>query len=144
MNIARFEPWNFIDLLHRDLDRVALRRSGVDEDTVARWVPAVDIVEEKERFVLRADVPGVDPADIDVSADNGVLTVAGERQVQSRGEDAGVQRVERVNGRFSRRFSLPDTSDADGITAQSRNGILEISIPKLPEVQARRITVKAA
>ena len=144
MNIARFEPWNFIDLLHRDLDRVALRRSGVDEDTVARWVPAVDIVEEKERFVLRADVPGVDPAEIDISTDNGVLTVAGERQVQSRSEDAGVQRVERVNGRFSRRFSLPDTSDADGITAQSRNGILEISIPKLPEVQARRITVKAA
>ncbi len=144
MNIARFEPWNFIDLLHRDLDRVALRRSGVDEDTVARWVPAVDIVEEKERFVLRADVPGVDPADIDVSTDNGVLTVAGERQVQSRSEDAGVQRVERVNGRFSRRFSLPDTSDADGITAQSRNGMLEISIPKLPDVQARRITVKAA
>ncbi len=144
MNIARFEPWNFIDLLHRDLDRVALRRSGVDEDTVARWVPAVDIVEEQERFVLRADVPGVDPADIDVSTDNGVLTVAGERQVQSRTEDAGVQRVERVNGRFSRRFSLPDTSDADGITAQSRNGMLEISIPKLPDVQARRITVKAA
>ncbi len=144
MNIARFEPWNFIDLLHRDLDRVALRRSGVNEDTVARWVPAVDIVEEKERFVLRADVPGVDPAEIDISTDNGVLTVAGERQVQSRSEDAGVQRVERVNGRFSRRFSLPDTSDADGITAHSRNGILEISIPKLPEVQARRITVKAA
>ena len=144
MNIARFEPWKFVDLLHRDLDPVALRRSGVDEDTVARWVPAVDIVEENERFVLRADVPGVDAADIDVSMDNGVLTVAGERQAYSRSDNAGVQRVERANGRFSRRFSLPDTSDADGITAQSRNGILEISIPKLPEVQPRRISVKAA
>ena len=144
MNIARFEPWKFADLLHRDLDRVALRRFGVDADTVAQWVPAVDVVEEKDRFVLRADVPGVDPADIDVSMDNGVLTVAGERQAPSRSEDASVQRVERVNGRFSRRFSLPDTTDAEGITAQSRNGMLEISIPKLPEVQARRISIEAA
>ena len=121
-----------------------LRRFGVDADTVAQWVPAVDIVEEKDRFVLRADVPGVDPADIDVSMDNGVLTVTGERQAPGRSEDASVQRVERVSGRFSRRFSLPDTTDAEGITAQSRNGMLEISIPKLPEVQARRISVEAA
>ena len=144
MNITRFEPWKFVDLLHPDLARVNLRRIGVDEDTVARWVPAVDIVEEKDRFVLRADVPGVDPDDIDVSMDNGVLTVAGERQAQSRSEDSGARRVERTSGRFSRRFSLPDSSDAESITAQSRNGILEISIPKLPEVQARRISVKAA
>ncbi len=144
MNITRFEPWKFVDLLHRDLDRVALRRFGVDDNTVTQWVPAVDIIEEKDRFVLRADVPGVDPADIDVSMDNGVLTVAGERQAQSHNEDDGVQRVERAAGRFYRRFSLPDTSNAEGITAQSRNGILEISIPKLPEVQARRISVEAA
>ncbi len=144
MNITRFEPWKFVDLLHRDLARVNLRQIGVDEDTVARWVPAVDIVEEKNRFVLRADVPGVDPDDIDVSMDDGVLTVAGERQAQSRSEDSGARRVERTSGRFSRRFSLPDSSDAESITAQSRNGILEISIPKLPEVQARRISVKAA
>ncbi len=144
MNITRFEPWKFVDLLHRDLARVNLRRNGVDEDTVARWVPAVDIVEEKDRFVLRADVPGVDPDDIDVSMDHGVLKVAGERQSQSRSEDSGARRVERASGHFSRRFSLPDSSDAESITAQTRNGILEISIPKLPEVQARRISVKAA
>ena len=146
MNIVRFEPWKFADLLHRDLNRVALRRFGFgdNEGTVAQWVPAVDIVEEKDRFVLRADVPGVDPADIEVSMENGVLTVAGERQAKSDNEDARVQRVERANGRFSLRFSLPDTSDAKGITARSRNGMLEISIPKLPEVQAQRITVEAA
>jgi HSP20 family protein len=144
MNIVRFEPWKLADLLHRDLGRVALRRFAVDADTDAQWVPAVDIVEEKDRFVLRADVPGVDPADIDVSMDNGVLTVAGERQAQRGSEDASLQRAERAKGRFSRRFSLPDTTDAEGITAQSRNGMLEISIPKLPEVQARRISVEAA
>ena len=81
MNIARFEPWNFVDLLHRDLDRlVAAPRHGSDEHSpVADWVPAVDIIEEKDRFVLRADVPGVRPDDIDVSMDNGVLSVSGER-----------------------------------------------------------------
>ncbi|MDH5454723.1 MAG: Hsp20/alpha crystallin family protein, partial [Gammaproteobacteria bacterium] len=69
MNIARFEPWNFVDLLHRDLDRLATQRTvpGSAENPVADWVPAVDIIEEKDRYVLRADVPGVRPEDIDVS-----------------------------------------------------------------------------
>ena len=108
------------------------------------WVPAVDIIEEKERFVLRADVPGVTPADIDVSMDAGVLTIAGQRVQEKHGEDAGLQRMERVSGRFFRRFSLPDTADAENISAQCRNGILEVAIPKQPQVQARRIAVQAA
>jgi len=146
MNLTRFEPWNLVDMLHRDLDRLAARRLPVadTEGAVTDWVPAVDIIEEKERFVLRADVPGVDPADIEVSMDAGVLSVGGQRSTEERSESTGVQRVERVSGRFFRRFSLPDTADAENITAQCRNGILEVSIPKLPEVQARRIQVDAA
>jgi HSP20 family protein len=76
--------------------------------------------------------------------DAGVLSLSGQRFEESRSEDAGLQRVERVSGRFFRRFSLPDTANAEGIRAQSRNGILEVTIPKLPEVQARRIEVEAA
>jgi HSP20 family protein len=146
MNLTRFEPWGIVDLLHRDLDRLAARRmpAGDSEAAVTDWVPAVDIIEEQERFVLRADVPGVDPADIEVSMDAGVLSIAGQRVQESRSEDAGLQRMERVSGRFFRRFSLPDTTDADNIKAQCRNGILEVSIPKQPEVQARRIEVEAA
>ena len=146
MNLTRFEPWGIVDMLHRDLDRLAARRmpSGDSEAAVTDWVPAVDIIEEKERFVLRADVPGVAPADIEVSMDAGVLSIAGQRARESRSEDAGLQRMERVSGRFFRRFSLPDTTDADNIKAQCRNGILEVSIPKQPEVQARRIEVEAA
>lgn len=146
MNITRFEPWSIVDLLHRDLDRLANRRIATDgdESTVANWVPAVDIIEEKERFVLRADVPGVEPTDIDVSMDAGVLTVSGVRHAESRSEDEGIKRYERSTGRFLRRFTLPETADAEGITASSKNGILEVSIPKAPEVQARRITVEAA
>ncbi len=146
MNLTRFEPWSIVDLLHRDLDRLATRRmpAGDSEAALADWVPAVDIIEEKERFVLRADVPGVDPADIELSMDAGVLSIAGRRIQESRSEDAGLQRMERVSGQFFRRFSLPDTTDAGNIKALCRNGILEVSIPKLPEVQARRIEVEAA
>jgi HSP20 family protein len=146
MNLRRFEPWSIVDLLHRDLDRLAARQFPVgDSDAVVTdWVPAVDIIEEKERFVLRADVPGVDPADIEVSMDAGVLSIAGQRAQEAYGEDAGLQRMERSSGRFFRRFSLPDTADAEHVTAQCRNGILEVTIPKQPQVQARRIEVQAA
>ena len=146
MNMTRFEPWSIVDMLHRDLDRLAARHvaAGDRDAVVSDWVPAVDIIEEKERFVLRADVPGVDPADIEISMDTGVLSIAGHRHQESRTEDAGLQRAERVSGRFFRRFSLPDTADADRITAQCRNGILEVVIPKQPQVQARRIEVQAA
>lgn len=145
MNLTRFEPWSIVDLLHRDLDRIAQSRFAAsdDENPVANWVPAVDIVEEKNRFVLRADVPGVNPEDIDISMDAGVLTVTGERKSENVTEEQGFRRVERVSGRFFRRFNLPDTADADGIKAKSSNGILEVSIPKLPEVQARRIAVES-
>ncbi len=137
MKITHFEPWSFVDRLNRDLNNVVNRNPG-------RWVPAVDIIEEPDRFLLRADVPGVNPTDIDVSMDNGVLSVSGERGAEEPREDGGAQRIERTTGRFVRRFTLPETADAEGITAKSHNGILEVAIPKLPEIQARRITVEAA
>jgi HSP20 family protein len=146
MNLTRFEPWSLVDLMHRDLDRIANRRlsNGDTENPIADWVPAVDIVEQKAHFVLRADVPGVDPADIDVSMDAGVLTVSGERRSETASDEDGVRRTERAYGRFFRRFTLPETADADGITARSQNGILEVVIPKQAVVEARRIAVEAA
>jgi HSP20 family protein len=142
MNIVRFEPWSMIDLINRDLGRRPARDGA--QTAVADWVPAVDIVEEKDHFLLQADLPGVNSADIKVSMDDGVLSVTGERHSENRGETEGVRRIERVSGRFDRRFSLPETADAEHITAKSSNGILEVTIPKLPAVQARRITVEAA
>ncbi len=149
MNVTRFEPWSLVNLLHQDLDQIAGRRFGLasgdnNGSSVADWVPAVDIVEEKDRYVLRADVPGVKPEDIDVNMENGVLTVSGERHHESTEEAEGMRRVERVSGKFYRRFNLPDTADAEEISAKSANGILEVRIPKQPEVQARRITVESA
>lgn len=146
MNIRRYEPWSIFDLMQRELSPFTGRRPVLadENNTVADWVPAVDIVEEKDRFVLRADVPGVDPGEIEVSMDGGVLSVSGERHNETTDESEGLKRVERISGKFYRRFTLPETADAEGIVAKSSKGILEVTIPKQPEVQARRITVQAA
>ncbi len=130
MSLVRFEPWSLVDRINRDNER--------------SWAPAVDILEEKDRFVVRADLPGVDPADIEVNMERGILSVSGERRNEERSDIAGVARYERVVGRFLRRFALPDTADADAISAKCANGILEILIPKQAAVQPRRITVDAA
>jgi HSP20 family protein len=149
MNISRFEPWSLINLLHQDLDQIAGRRYGLAENSgngssVADWVPAVDIVEQSDRYVLRADVPGVKPEDINVNMEKGVLSLSGERHRESTDETEDTRRVERVSGKFYRRFNLPETADSEEISATSANGILEVVIPKQPAIQARRITVKAA
>jgi HSP20 family protein len=138
-----------MNLLNRDLDRFVSRPHGIPgaddvSNTAADWVPAVDIHEEKERFVLRADLPGVSPDNIDVNMENGVLSLSGERNAENSDEIEGLKRFERVSGKFYRRFNLPETADAEGISARCANGILEISIPKAARVQARRIEVEAA
>jgi HSP20 family protein len=138
MKIARFEPWPYVDLLQRDLRQQSTRKA------TAEWVPAVDIIEGKDQFLLHADVPGVNPEDVEISLEEGVLAVSGVRNAEVLGENTDVRRAERLTGRFSRRFTLPETTDADRVTAKIRNGILEVVIPKLPEVQPRRITVEAA
>ena len=138
MKIARFEPWPYVDLLQRDLNQRASQKATTE------WVPAVDIIEEKDRFELHADVPGVKPEDVEIALEKGVLTVSGVRNAAVLGENIDVRRSERRVGRFSRRFTLPETTDADRVTAKISNGILEVVIPKLPEVQPRRITVEAA
>jgi HSP20 family protein len=131
--------------MQRDFERVAGPNGNDDAGTsVADWVPAVDIVEEKERFVLKADLPGVHPDNIDVKMDDGVLSLSGERTHENSCEIGGLRRVERASGKFYRRFSLPDTANAEEISAKSADGILVISIPKVPQIQARRITVEAA
>lgn len=146
MNLVRFEPWSLIDRMQCDFDRRSGRRARRDTPAIAAaaWRPAVDIVEQKARFVLRADLPGVDRDDVDVSMEDGCLTITGERASEDRSEVDGIERYERVSGRFYRRFSLPESADADAIKARMRNGILEIEIPKLPEVQPRRIDIEAA
>lgn len=113
--------------------------SNTDEQ---RWRPATDIREESDRFVITADVPGVPVEDIEVTVNDGHLTVKGERDVKRVDENHdGHVRYERISGKFERTFGLPDTADNDGVSAQSRDGVLEIVVKKRESVQPRRIEV---
>ena len=120
-----------------------LLRDDRDESSVvtSQWMPAVDIREEQERFVLYADIPGVNPQDIEVQMDRGMLTIKGERRSENSGATERYARVERVHGAFHRRFALPDSADAEGISASGSDGVLRIVIPKKPESTPRRIQV---
>lgn len=107
----------------------------------SQWAPRVDIKEEANRFVIFTDVPGVDPKDIDISMDKGILSIKGERVIENKDEGDRYTRLERSRGTFYRRFALPDSADADGIKATGRLGVLEIVIPKRPETTPRRISI---
>lgn len=148
MAITRYDPWNQLSQLHRELDRLFDPRTpSTDEDhsrvVTCDWTPAVDIKEEKDRFVLHADIPGVEPKDIDITMEKGMLTLKGERKLETKEQREGYTRVERSRGTFYRRFSLPDTADAEKISARGSNGVLEIVIPKHERTQPRRIAVES-
>ena len=145
MAIVRYEPWAVVNRLHQSLDQFfneTLSAPEASSSPSVAWVPRVDIHEEKDRFVVLADVPGVEPKDIDITAENGVLTVRGERRSEKRETDNGYERVERVSGTFLRRFTLPEGADTESIKARQTNGVLEVTIPKTPAVQSRRISIE--
>jgi len=123
----------------------SLLQNATDESSVvtSQWVPRVDIKEEADRFLLFADIPGVDPQAIEVQMDRGLLTIKGERREERVHETERYSRIERRHGVFHRRFALPDSADPDGITASGHNGVLTLSIPKRPESTPRRIQVGA-
>ena len=143
MSIVRYEPWALLNRLHRELDQTF--------DTVAReatWSPAVDVHEEEQRFVLRADLPGVKPADIEITAEKGVLALRGSRNFEQKKDqekdNSRYSRVERVTGKFVRTFTLPENVQTDAIKAAFKDGVLELSIPKIAKAEPRRIEVQAA
>jgi HSP20 family protein len=127
----------------RDLSRFFNLEFEDDDNTLspANWSPSVDIAEKDDHFLIQADVPGVDPKNIEVSMENGYLTVKGERKTESKDEKDGYNRVERSHGTFYRRFSLPETADSDNVSASSNNGVLEIKVGKAEIAKAKKITV---
>ena len=149
MTVYRYEPWNLYRQLQNDISRVlesSLAGTGEEDSSsvvTSHWTPPVDIEEEKDRFVLYADIPGVEPGQISITMDDGVLTIKGERGEQSEQERETYKRMERARGTFYRRFSLPDTADAERISAKGRDGVLEVVIPKQERLQPRRIAVEA-
>lgn len=146
MQLVRHDPWRMMRDLQREMSTMFDRRIDTDESLPvinSDWQPMVDIKEENDRYLIKADIPGVDPKDIEVKMENGVLSISGERRAEHEDEKEGYKRIERSYGSFMRRFSLPDSADADGISAKSKHGTLEVTIMKRePSSQTRRITVE--
>ena len=148
---VRYQPWALLSELQGNLNqffdqkRQSLENRNNSDAVVSEWLPAVDIKEEADRFVLFADLPGIDAQAIDITMENGILTIAGERTLPARTNDHDYHdysRIERAYGRFHRRFSLPDSADPDAIQARDEHGVLIISIPKQERTRPRRIEVK--
>ena len=140
MNTIRYEPSRAFRRFHNEVNRLLNDRPNAVPSN-GSWRPAVDIEEDAERFVITADVPGVDSDAIEITMEDGVLSIRGERGGQDAQPEGGLRRVERLSGRFERRFSLPDTADADAVTAHSAQGVLRVEIPKRAAVKPRRIAV---
>jgi HSP20 family protein len=141
MTVVRYEPWALVSRLQKEVDRLFGAPLTTAADSGA-WLPPVDIHEEANQFVLNVDLPGVDPKAVEITSDQGVLTIRGQREDSRKESREGFRRIERINGEFQRRFSLPES--AQNIKAKVVNGVLEVSIPKLAQVQPHRIMVEAA
>jgi HSP20 family protein len=128
------------DEMNRLLDDRLTSRGG---ESVG-WTPSVDIFEDAEGISLRFDLAGVDPKDVDIRFENGVLTLRGERKLEREDQRENYHRVELSYGTFTRSFSLPGTIDAEKIKAESKNGILMVLLPKKPEAKPKSIQVKVS
>jgi len=150
MNLVNYDPWGTLRNVQNEINNLfgeddALFGNRVPGFAASGWIPAVDIEEDENAYRLTADLPGIDPKDVQVTMENGVLTISGERkQEKSSGDgDSGYRRVERRYGSFVRRFTLPSDADADNISATGRNGTLEVVVPKSETAKPKRIEVKS-
>lgn len=137
MSIVRYKTWPGVDRWHRDFHRLW------DATAETQWRPAVDVLEQDDSYQLSADIPGIDPTDIEITVDKNVLTIQGERNREDTVKKDGYTRYERVSGKFVRKFTLPEDADGETVSANGKNGVLTVSIPKKAAAQPKRITVAA-
>jgi len=146
MSIVRYDPFRDLRSLQDEVNRLFtsnLTRS-FDDEGIARgaWSPRVDIYENKDHIVLEAELPGMNREDFDLSVENNVITLRGERHFEKKDDSDNYHRVERAYGSFTRSFTLPQTVTAEGANAEYRNGVLRVTLPKREETKARRIEIK--
>jgi HSP20 family protein len=148
MAIVRWEPFREMVTIQDRMNRIfeeafrANRRADSEEDyALAAWAPAVDIYEQDGNIVLKAELPGVDPKDVDVRVENNVLTLRGERKLDSDVKKEGYHRVERAYGSFGRSFTLPTVVDTEKIKAEYKDGVLRLTLPKREEAKAKQISI---
>jgi len=146
MALTKWDPMKDLVGLQERMNRLfedsLLRSHAGEEDlTLGAWAPAVDIFEQPERIVLRADLPGVRPEQIELKVENNTLTLSGERRFEKDVQKENYHRVERQYGSFVRSFSLPTSVDGDKITAEHRDGVLEITLPKTESSKPKAIKI---
>lgn len=143
MNVIKYDPFRELRGLHDEMSRLfsGVNPSEGNEFARGAWSPRVDIFEEKDNLIVEAELPGLNREDFDVSVENNVLTLKGERKFEKTEERDNFHRVERAYGSFTRQFTLPQTVTAEGAKADFDNGVLRIALPKREETKARKIEI---
>jgi len=139
--ITRFDPFVDFARLSKDMFRYYPESNG---EGPKGFVPAVDVTEEKEAFLVTAELPGLKAEDIHINVEKNVLTLSGERKLENTQQKDGYVRIERGYGAFTRSFVLPETADGEKVDANLADGLLKVRIPKRASAQPRKITVKAS
>ena len=147
MRVIKWEPFRDVDDMFERVFADTLRRwprTSNDERRVYDWAPAADVSETDDEYLIKAELPEVSKDDLNITVQEGVLTLAGERKAEKREDNEKLHRIERFHGSFSRRFTLPDDADEQGIKAESKDGVLVIHIPrqKVAHPQPRQIQVQ--
>lgn len=142
MNLLRYTRTpGLLDTINKEINELLAENGGLENH--AAWKPRVDIQSKNDCYMVYADLPGVDPKDINVAIDGNLLTIEGSRNTQSKEEKEGFSRVERFSGNFYRQFSLPENVAGDDIVAHCAHGVLQLTIPKRQKQNIKRIEVKA-
>jgi HSP20 family protein len=145
MNVIKYDPFRELRGLHDEMNRLftGLAPANLERREFAKgaWSPNVDIYEDKDRLIVEAELPGMNRDDFEISVENNVLTLRGERKFEKKTEGDNYHRVERSYGAFTRQFTLPQTITADGATADFENGVLRVALPKREETKARKIEI---
>jgi HSP20 family protein len=148
MNIVRWDPFRELEGIHAQLNRMfgdrPFRGTDADNLSFAEWAPAVDIQETDTEYVIKADLPEVKKEDVKVEFNDGVLSVEGERKQEKEEKGKKFHKIEREYGKFVRRFALPTEIDASKLTAEFKDGVLNMHLPKSPDSKPKAISVKVA
>ncbi|MDP1846812.1 MAG: Hsp20/alpha crystallin family protein [Solirubrobacteraceae bacterium] len=148
MALVRWDPLRDIDSLQGEMNRLfstffdtPTNRGANGGGVTRRWIPAMDLIEAGEHFVLKADLPGMTEADVNIELENNVLTISGERRAELEDKHEGYYRLERTSGAFARSLTLPEGVDAGAVSAAFDNGVLEVRIPKPEQAKPKRVQI---
>ena len=143
MSVSRWDPFQDLLAIQDEMNQVFGRARQGQGGGGRVWAPALDISERKDAYVVSVEVPGVNADDLDITLEDGLLTIQGERQFTSESSEQQYHRVERRYGSFRRSITLPSQVQADSIEASFENGVLEVVVPKAEEAKPKKISVKA-